>query len=129
MGLTYECTVDGYRGKVEFPKFDWATYRTWIKYVQKGHKRDVLEVRKQGIEVDEDDIKVFVDFWSSALVVSNWDVLKVDGNKELPIPAPLAGQHPEQWLSADGQQVDFAVFQWFRRAANDCITPQIAPNV
>lgn len=118
-----ECTmtVDSrqYGGHVKFERFTFPTWRKWRKTVR--NKELTKALKKKGY--DEDEQAEVVSFWSGAAIISEWTVFYdvVEGRDKgthVEIPQPQPGEEP------DGD-IDYVVFQWFRRVANDYLLPRL----
>ena len=118
-----ECTmtVDGrkYGGHVRFERFTFPTWRKWRKTVR--NKDYTKKLKQKGY--DEDEQAEVVSFWSGAAIISEWTVFYdiVEGREKgthVEISQPQPGEEP------DGD-IDYVVFQWFRRVANDYLLPRL----
>lgn len=132
---TFGCTIPGFAGSVTFKFMGYPEYLEWNRYINKGQKRDLLALRKDGITVEKEEEVILTTAWSSSLMIESWDVYEEledaeDGVLGEAISAPHVKMYPTEWTyGLENKPVPFALFQWFRFVASGYISKQIAPNV
>ncbi len=104
-----------YTGRVTFARFTFPMWRKWRKAIR--DKEGVKELAKLGYDADERE--AVISYWSGAAVLEEWSITCKDGDSDpVLVPAPAPGVPPPDDL-------DFEIFMWFRRVANNYIVPRL----